>query len=83
MIPLHMCEDIPSSAPTLDKVHKSKSKKVFKLYELHFFITETKDRGIEIYSIELGKRLLQTFNGKNKALEFLYNHIDDVRGLIK
>lgn len=82
MIPIERCEKIPSSAPTLDKINKSKSKKIFKLEELWFYFTETKERGLEIYSIDLGIRLIQTWNGKTKALSFLHKRLGDIRGLL-
>lgn len=81
MIPLERCEKIPSSAPTLDKVDKSKSKKVFKYKNLWFYFTDTQD-GIKFYSIDLGILLFYTPKSKTYAMMFLDKKIDELIRLI-
>lgn len=74
------CFDIPSSAPSIDKASKSKSKKVFKLGLLYFFMRDTAN-GVWIYSIDLGKQLLWA-QDKTKAMNLLVRRLDEVKDLV-
>lgn len=78
---LEECTKIPSSAPSLDKVTSSKSKKIFKYKDLWFFFTDTK-QGITFYSIDLGVQLFHTSKDKTFAMKFLDKNIDALIGLV-
>lgn len=81
MRPIAECFDIPVSAPTMEKVGKSKSKKLFKYEGLHFFMTESKADGFKLFSIELGKQV-SWGETKTKAMKILHKHIDELKELI-
>jgi len=87
MIALCDCEKIPSSAPTIEKVGKSKSKKVLKLNGMYFFVAETKGL-TKIYSIDLGIKLLAThpkshaMNCLVKRLHLVKEVIDDTKSIV-
>lgn len=65
----------------MDKVDKSKSKKLLKLGGLHFFIAETK-KSTTFYSIEIGGQLFATGLSKNEALEDLISKLPAIQQVI-
>jgi len=86
MIKLEECEGLPPSAPTIDKVKKSKSKKVFRLKDLYFFMTVQEEKSnypiVSIYSIDLGIKVITTVNGKNNALILLNKHFNELERIV-
>jgi hypothetical protein len=69
---LHNLEPIPKSAPTIDKLTKTKSKKVIKLNDYHFFVSESKLLGLKVFSIELGCLIFASpFLTRNEAIEYI------------
>lgn len=75
------CFPIPKSAPTLEKAPKSKSKKVFKMNDMWFFVTDTKHESIG-YSIDLGVQIVNS-NKKSKVMNYIAEHLDEIAEYIK
>jgi len=74
------CYKIPASAPTMDKVKKSKSKKLMKLDDMYFFIAETKEI-TRIYSVNLGIQVLAAYP-RSHALNMLIKRLHHIKGLV-
>lgn len=82
MNPIEGCEQIPTSAPTLDKVSKSKSKKIFKYKDLWFYYTDTKSLNISVYSIDLGVRIFHLVKTKNQMMCLIDVHYREIEEVI-